>query len=362
MLRDHYQYALELERLDGSPLGQFPVVLDWEPAREWARFMSLREDAGESKQPAGDAMVEPDWDASRGEPFVGGVRVCFAGNGTAPRPVTLPLTYFRKAATEVSRGLVEKKILQSGEQFHYSVVAFRTPNSARPKPALNLTIEEVVSRLPVKARSSRDLFECATAFGAEDADDIPVFIPQPVLDAAAAVTRAAEAAETAGVLIGHVCRDPESHKMFLETTDLIPAKHTRSESTQVTFTPETWTAVESAIHLRHDGELMLGWFHSHPAKFWCSAKCSPETRRQCPLARSFFSGEDCTLHRTVFPMGHCIALVVTNTDAGLRYALFGWRHGLIVQRGFHVLNASPGMAESAEREAVIGEKHEEICT
>ena len=362
MIRDPYQYAIELERLDRSPLGQFPVAMDWEPAREWARFISLREGGDDAKLPNGEAHVEPDWDATRGEPFVGGVRVYFAGNGSSPKPVMVPLAYFRKIATEVSRELVEKKVLQSGEQFHYSVVAFRSAKRAKPRAALDLTIEEVASPLPVKARSSRELFERATAFGVAHADDIPVFIPQKVLDDAATLTRAAEAAETAGVLIGHVCRDPHSREILLETTDLIPARHTRSQSTEVTFTPDTWTAVDDAIRLRRDGEIMVGWFHSHPAKFWCSAKCSPEARRQCPLGRSFFSGEDCTLHRTVFPTGYCVALVVTNAEAGLRHALFGWRHGTIVQRAFHVLNASPGMAESAASEAIIGEKHEEICT
>lgn len=362
MVRDQYQYAVELERLDRTPLGQFPVVMDWEPACEWARFMSLREAGDEAKPPDGDATIEPEWDDSRGEPFVGGVRVTLPRSVSGTQSVRLPLAYFRKTATEVSRGLVAKKLLQSGEEFHYSIVAFRAPKSVRAKTTLALTIEEVASPLVVKALPARGLLDCATAFGNGHADDVPVFIPQKILDDAAALTRAAEADETAGILIGHVRRDPPSRAIFLETTDLIPAKHTRSESTHVTFTPETWTAVDGAVRLRREGEMMVGWFHSHPAKYWCSPKCPPEARRQCPLSRSFFSGEDCALHRTVFPMGYCVALVVTNTDAGLRYALFGWRHGLVVQRGFHVLNASPGMAASASSEAIIGEQHEEACT
>jgi hypothetical protein len=175
------------------------------------------------------------------------------------------------------------------------------------------------------------------------------------------LTLAAATEETAGILIGHLCRDPEGKEIFVEVTDLIPAKHTVSESTQVTFTAETWTAVEAALRLRRGSETMVGWFHSHPAKYWCSAKCSPEARRTCPLGRSFFSGDDCTLHRAVFPLAHSIALVVTNTDAGLRHALFGWRHGMIVQRGFHVLNATPGLTEAGPGEAIVGGSHEEAC-
>jgi proteasome lid subunit RPN8/RPN11 len=362
MVRDPYRYALQLERTDRSPLGQFPIDVDWEPACEWARFTSLREGKCEAETADGDVTIEPEWDATRGEPYVGGVCVSRAGNGSGPQSVKLPLAYFQSSTTGISRGLVEKKILQPGEQFQYSVVAFRAPRRPPLKGTLALAFEEVASPLVVKALATQSLLPGATAFGGSHPDDVTVFIPQKVLDETGVLTNAAGANETAGVLIGHVCRDPQSRAIFLEVTDLIPAKHTRSEPTQVTFTADTWTAVEDAIRLRHEGEIMVGWFHSHPAKFWCSAECPPETRRQCPLSRSFFSGEDCALHRAVFPMGYCVALLVTNTDAGLRYALFGWRHGLVVQRGFHVLNASPGMAESASSEALIGEKHEETCT
>ena len=213
MLREHYQYAVELQRLDGTALGQFPVAPDWEPACEWARFMALRDGRGDAQPPSGDATVEPDWDDARGEPFVIGVRVSLNGNGAGPQSVKLPLAYFSKAATEISRGLVAKKILQAGEKFHYSVVAFRTPKRAQPKTALALTVEEVASPLAVKAVRSSGLLEGATAFGAGHPEDVTVFIPQKVLDDAATLTRAAAADETAGILIGHVCRDPQSRAL-----------------------------------------------------------------------------------------------------------------------------------------------------
>src|SRR2546425_2912374 len=132
MVCDHYQYALEVQRLDCTPLGQFPIVMDWEPACEWARFMALRDDGDEAKPHHGDAWIEPEWAESRGEPYVAGVRVSLAGNGAELQSVKLPLAYFRKAATDISRGLVAKKILQPNEEFRYSVVAFRAPKAARP--------------------------------------------------------------------------------------------------------------------------------------------------------------------------------------------------------------------------------------
>jgi proteasome lid subunit RPN8/RPN11 len=360
-MRDQYQYALELERLDHTALGQLPVTVDWEPAWEWARFMALRASNGGAQPSRNAASVEPLWEGGRGEPYVGGVRVSVAGKAPGPESVVLPVTYFRHAAQQLTRGLVAKKLLQPREEFDYSVVAFRAPRPEPARPALALTVEDVQSPLVVKPASGRELFARSALFGTAHPDDVPVFIPQRVLDDAAALTRAAEAAETAGILIGHVCRDAERQLLLVETTDLIPAKHTRSETTQVTFTADTWTAAEAAIRLRNAGEVMVGWFHSHPAKYWCSPKCPPETRRDCPLARNFFSGEDCALHRAVFPMAYCVALVVTHAETGLRNALYGWRHGLIVQRGFHVLNASPDVAGGFSSEAIIGENHEEAC-
>jgi len=315
VIHDHYQYAVEIERLDRTPLGQFPIVMDWEPAREWACFMTLRE-ADNSTRPNADATVEPEWDRSQGEPFVGGVRVRFNGSENSPRPVSLPLSYFRKAATGASQKLVEKKLLQDGEQFHYSVVAFHASTISNRKLGLDLEVQELPSPVSVRLTPSRGMFDRATAFGTAHEADVPVFIPQMVLDHAANLTREAARAETGGVLIGHVSRDTANRQIYLAITDLIPAKHTRANATQVTFTPDTWSAVDAAIHLRHDDEVMLGWFHSHPAKFWCSPKCPPEARRECPLGRTFFSGEDCMLHRAVFPMAYCVALLVTNTTPG----------------------------------------------
>ena len=176
------------------------------------------------------------------------------------------------------------------------------------------------------------------------------------------MTRQAEANEIGGILIGQLCEDGEQRRLFLEVTALIMAKHTLQETTKITFTPETWAALDAAIKLRRSDEQMVGWFHSHPAKYWCSPTCSPEARRNCPLGRNFFSGEDRMLHRTVFSAAHCVALVATNTDDGLRYALFGWQQGIIAQRGFHVLNSTNSLAEATAAEAPNGGQHEEVCT
>jgi len=361
MMRDEYKYAVELERQDHTRLAQVPVTMDWGPALEWARFRALRESPGAMKPSHGSAQVEPEWDSALGEPYVSGVRISLVDGGSSAPPGVLPRAYFNRAAIEVSRRLIAKELLQPKEKFVYKVVAFRTPRQQQPQVGLALTVEDVAPGYTLKPASSDPFLRSVFACGEAREEDVRVFLPRRVLELAEENTRAAAATEAAGILIGRVCRDPGDGEVFLEITDLIPAKHVRSESTQVTFTPESWSAVDGAIRLRSEGEMMMGWFHSHPAKYWCAAKCSPEQRQACPLSLSFFSRDDYALHRTVFPMAHCVALLVTHAETGLRHALFGWRQGLIVQRGFHVLNAQSGSTETDSNIAIIGEDHEEIC-
>ncbi|HPC59781.1 MAG TPA: hypothetical protein PKX23_03905 [Verrucomicrobiota bacterium] len=356
-----YDYAIEVVLQDGTHLKQVPAAMDWGPAVAWWRFMALRQARGEVLPRRGGAVIEPVWDAARGAPFVAGVRVSLAG-ADGETAVVLPRTYFNRAALEAGRRLVEQQLLAPRETFLYRVIAYpKSEPSARPA-GLALTVEEADAPPTIRASSLAALSENATAVGPAHEADVPVFIPQAVLDCATDLSLEAGAEETAGILIGHLCRDVESAQLFLQLTDLIPAGHTRTKTTAVTFTPETWSAVQAALQLRRSDEVWLGWFHSHPAKYWCPPSCPAEVRRACSLQqRNVFSAADCALHRTVFPLAHSLALVVTVSDAGVRPALYGWREGLIVQRGFSVLQAAPGLRELVIGDATIGEVYEKEC-
>jgi proteasome lid subunit RPN8/RPN11 len=353
MVREPYRFVLELERQDGTPLGQFGVTMDWEPARQWAGFVALRGGNRGSATTGWLTAIEPEWDEAAGQPYVGGVRARLADT-----TVVVPTTYFRPMARQLSQPLVEKKVLEEGERFHFRVLAFPGQPATIERVTLALNVEDIATSPPLKA--ARFPEAATSSFGDQNPDDALVVVPQAVLDEAAQMTRLAGANETGGILIGHLCEDDERHDVFIEVTALIPARHALSESTKLTFTAETWAAVDAAIKLRAGGEQMVGWLHSHVPKYWCSS-CSAEARRQCPLNRSFFSGEDCSLHRTVFPMGYCVALLVTNTEEGLRYAMFGWRHAILVQRGFHILGATDTSPGELATEAVIGGVNEKTC-
>ncbi|MEY2409101.1 MAG: hypothetical protein QOF48_1771, partial [Verrucomicrobiota bacterium] len=133
--------------------------------------------------------------------------------------------------------------------------------------------------------------------------------------------------------------------------------------TELTFTPKTWAAARDTLALREQGEIMLGWWHSHPGKYWqrtSCAKCPPERRRVCPIARNFFSSHDENLHETIFPKAYNVALVVTNTEEGLRQALYGWRDGRVQPRGFFIQPHPDRFLEAIEAVA-IPKTHETTC-
>ncbi len=231
-----------------------------------------------------------------------------------------------------------------------------------PDPFASIAVEEEDSTPACAEASMEQLKASATPLGEQSEADFPVFIPARVIEEASQMTEAARDKETGGLLIGFLRRDPALEEAFVEITAQIPARNAEAERFSLTFNDETWTDLGAAIGLRRAGEAMLGWWHSHPgSKYWCNPQCSPEARANCPFSKNFFSHADAALHRMVFPRAFSVALVVTNTDAGLKYAMFGWRNGVIAQRGFSVLNPIRHIA-ATEITNNEGDTHGNPCT
>ena len=338
----HYKFVIEMLTEDGgTSLGQFPVQADWEPAREFLRLLALRRCTGENPAQIGNAEIEPVWAEKEGEPNVVGARLT---DGDLVCQMTL--TYFKPLAVEISGELVEKKLLKSGEHFLFRLFAYRQPPEEKNGSRIAFTMKDATPPLRFVDSSLAEMRDAAAPHGECDAGEIPVFIPQRVLDEAEQITREAGSNETGGILIGHLHRDASVPEIAVVITAQIPARHTESKTTSLTFTAETWTAVQAALDLRRSGEMMLGWWHSHPSFAFCNAECPAERRRECALQKSFLSSDDLLLHRTVFPKAYHIALLANNPDAGLEFALFGWSGGTVQRRGFGIPGAAPVAAES----------------
>jgi proteasome lid subunit RPN8/RPN11 len=342
MAQHAYQYALDFFREDGSALAQVPVTPDWAPALEWAHFDGVRHAQLPAVIPAdlsARAVIEPVWHAQSGEPFVRAVRVTIAAHHGGVVMREIPSTYFAGLAQSTAVQLVEKKALQRGEVFRYLLTARAgEPQAlAEPEPG-GFSVEEIEQPLPLDEQSLEEFFRGSIPSGTETVgEDMPVFIPRHVLDEATALARKAGDFETGGVLVGKLHRDRSVPEIFVEITALIPAAHTEAGATKLTFTAETWAAVRTAIALRKRGEAMTTWFHSH-VDFCRLRNCPVERRKDCDAARPFLSAEDLHLHAACFGRAFHTALLISESTAdGYTASLFGWRHGLVVPRAFHII-------------------------
>ncbi len=332
-----YQFVLELLRPDGEALEQVPLAPDWEPAIECARLGRLRALGDWIAAPEAVGEVEPLWHADDGEPNVGGFRIRIAPPGGRDWHADFPAdTYFAEAAREAGVRLVKTGAMAVGDKVLYRAAAFSRPAASVNAPALRFDTADRPAPLTLREAQLDALLASSTMCGQPSTDDFEVLIPQQALIETVEQTKAAGDRETGGILIGHLHRDPGTYEVFAEVTAQIPARHTEGDSVKLTFTSDTWTDVRGALALRRRDEIMLGWWHSHPALAWCR-KCPPERQRECHLATGFLSPDDTALHRAMFPRAFSLALVMTHTLDGVDPALFGWRAGVLQPRAFRLL-------------------------
>jgi hypothetical protein len=313
---------------------------NWEPAFEWAAFAVQR--AGGHAIPSG-ARVTPAPDEQLGLPFTSGFRVELAGVAPAPPPCKFAITFFAPEARQTSNALVARGKLRGGEDFYYRLLAFAQTEPRVAGSAKGFKVDDEPRPLAIRDGALAPLLDASVAIDAGEAPLNPVFIPEAVLEETRELTLQAEAREVGGIFLGRLQRDTTLPDIGLVVTAQIPARQALGEADKLTFTAEAWAAVEAAIALRRSDEIICGWWHSHPAKYWCAEKeCAEAARRNCSLQHGYFSAHDVLLHGSVFPKAFNIALVVTHADDGCRHALFGWNQGAVRHRGYRLLPTCRG--------------------
>ena len=337
-----YRFAIVMYGEDGTNLGTVLAKRDWEPAHEWARFYFQRRGQLGLDGNGSASKVIPLWEHTLGEPYCRGYRIQIEAPGWRPVASDFPNTHFRDFAAAVASRYVELKKLREGEFYSYMVVAHSAPPTSPETGGLSVT--NASPSVPAQDASLKDFLARATASGVVDTDDMPVFVSPQVLEQAAERTHAEEGTETGGVLIGMLWRDTVAGEIFAEITAQIPAEHTSGSNVKLTFTPETWTAVDAALRLRRRGETYLGYWHSHPVRAWCKGKaCTLEAQQTCHLAKDFFSADDEAVMRAAFPRAYNVAIVANDTAfTDLTFSMFGNREGVTQPRGFYVLEEKSG--------------------
>lgn len=332
-----HQFAIDYYRVSGEPLGRLRVAPDWEPALEAAVFEGMRRDLLPAVSHVPGAVVEPVWHRGLGAPYVESLQAKVALPTGDAFSLALPTAYLRPLAEGAAARLVGDGRLASGDSFRYLVCAL-DEQEHQIEPSDGIEIHEVVHALPLDEAPLAPRLVDSEIRGPATEGEMPVLVPARVLDQAIEMARGAGEVETAGILLGVLHRDRSQPEIFLEVTELVAAPHTLAGSHKVTFTADTWTAVDAAIGERADRVIMVGWMHSHIC--WCRG-CPAERRARCSLSRPFFSADDVHLHRAVFGRAYQIALLVSDTiDAGLVVSLFGWRLGMVQERSLRLIHRS----------------------
>lgn len=326
-----HAFQIEVLDADGQAVGRMPFEPDWQPLVEEAAFAAMRRGRLPLRSGPREARVEPLWDVAAGAPRVAAVRVVVAGAA----PLRASLAYFLPDARIAAARLVAAGALHAGDTYAYRLLAAEAESSA-PEAGFAFAVEAVGAPLPV-----RDVDLAARLAGAERRgpapadDEFAVLLPQSLLDETAGRLRASPDVEDGGVLVGQLLRDRAGGDLAVEVTAQIAARHTVADATSLTFTAETWAAVDDALAARGGALLRVGWSHHHPN--WCR-RCPIENQRACTRALPALSAEDVHLTRVCFPQGHALALLTSESiHTGVTWSLFGWRDGALAARGFHVV-------------------------
>jgi proteasome lid subunit RPN8/RPN11 len=369
-MKNEFDYSLEVRDSAGNRLARFPANVNFEPAAEAATFGAQRKAHPSVTTPGRfTTTIEPLPHATAGFPYCGGFRVKVEADGAESFAREFASGYFKPAAVAASSALVKKGVMKEGDRFNYLVAAYPRVAAASAVDAPGqprFTVKSIAAPLPARDGRLGEFTKRSVPFGELLEEDAPVYIPQEVIEQANAQTERARDKETGGILVGHLVRDAGIPDIGVVVTGQIPVRHAQGKSTELTFTPKTWAAMEDAIALRGNDEVMLGWWHSHPGRYWAAttcAKCPPERRRVCPISSDFFSAHDVNLHEKIFPKAYSLALVVTNTEEGLRQALYGWRNGTVERRGFFIQrNPDRPLQVTEAVPTQENQDHEKTCT
>jgi proteasome lid subunit RPN8/RPN11 len=169
--------------------------------------------------------------------------------------------------------------------------------------------------------------------------DVPVYIPESLVQEMIDHTMKYKEREEAGFLAGHLCQDPHSGGLFAVCTDQIIAdggtqRMAGDESCSVVqfqFSPEIFYHAQQVVAQRKNGEALLGWWHSHPWPFICQKTDS------CKCTSLFFSSADVDVMEAAFPAPYQVAVVIGGAPEAPKKAvakMYGWRDGLVEAREF----------------------------
>ena len=288
------RFVLEVRTFDGDVLHREALSPDWEPAVEATRLAGLRARGVWHQAEGPEPRLEPLWHEAVGEPVLQGLRVHMEHGGHAWFADFPTAHYFREVARSVVAARLADGKIKLEDRVRYAVAAYAAGPDKGGAPGLRFDTAVRPQSFGVRERSFGELVARSQPCGDANPSDIDVVLPEEVLDEICTLARDAGECETGGILLGHICRDEARADIGLEVTAHVAARHTMGDAVKLTFTSDTWTDVRAAVALRRAGELLVGWWHSHPARGWCK-ECPIERQKVCRLNSGFLSADDIAL-------------------------------------------------------------------
>lgn len=342
---DEYRFQLELADESGDWVREEPLGRhDFKSAVYAACFERVRQGILAEYSPHIEtARIDPVFsDATDRAPYAAGFRIAEGAHGHNDPGMGFSLTYFGSRASRIRSQLVRQEQIPDASQLRYYLSAYLDQCRPHDRSRSPISLDATTFHVPLREKRRAELGDAET-WDNPDPADVPVLVARSLLAEAIDESQRAPDREIGGVLLGHVCREPATGEVFVEVTCLVSGEETvQSTQTTVTFTPETWLLARQVINLRGAGEIMVGWYHSHP--FRLCQECTLPAPAKCVNKILFYSQDDVQVMETTFDQPYMVGLLAavdTRLERSLGHApvrLFGWRKGEIHARGFDVIS------------------------
>jgi proteasome lid subunit RPN8/RPN11 len=334
-----HRFVLELHH-DGECVHALPLErADFARAVEATFFESLRRGLYRDYDPPLErAALEPALEP--GSPHAATFEVVLPLSSGGEQRGRFTGEFFKNLARRTGAQLAVAGRVPADATLQYRLAAFADEPPVGRKAGFAFDLESEQPAIPIRS-ASRKRHGPVEAWDSPRPDDFPVLVPRHVLEESVEEARKAPSREVGGVLLGHLCRDEETGELFLEVSCLVPAEETEATALSVTFTHRTWARVREVMQWRGEGELVVGWMHSHP--FRLCDECPLPVPPECQAKVLFYSSDDEFLMELSFPRPFMVGLLAAvepkleRTLGHLPVKLFGWDGGLIRPRGFEVI-------------------------
>ena len=165
---------------------------------------------------------------------------------------------------------------------------------------------------------------------------------------------ASPAVETGGLLVGLLCRCPDTGEIFAIVLDVLEATGSEATTHSLSYSGETWARIQTVLRARsrHPAtrhHRLLGQAHGHNfLPFGGAAPCEACAHvAVCTRTSAYLSEDDRTWCRSVFSAEPWQLSMVFGHDAKGRdvSAFYGQRGGMLVRRGYRIVDRIDDLIE-----------------